>query len=111
MRIPLDYYRILGIPFQVSAEQIDLAHADRGRQLPRQEYSQTAIIARQHLLDEAYQVLSEPDRRRDYDAQFFDPNPLLLNPESSAENLDSQGGEAAAASPEWSPGRRPSAMR
>ena len=101
MRIPLDYYRILGIPFQVSAEQIDLAHADRGRQLPRQEYSQTAIIARQHLLDEAYQVLSAADRRRDYDAQFFDPNPLLLNPESTAENLDSQGGEAAAASPEY----------
>ncbi len=101
MRIPLDYYRILGIPFQVSAEQIDLAHADRGRQLPRQEYSQTAIIARQHLLDEAYQVLSAADRRRDYDAQFFDPNPLLLNPESSAENLDSHAGEAAAASPEY----------
>jgi curved DNA-binding protein CbpA len=101
VRIPLDYYRILGIPFQVSAEQIDLAHADRGRQLPRQEYSQTAIIARQHLLDEAYQVLSAADRRRDYDAQFFDPNPLLLNPESSAENLDSQGGEVAAASPEY----------
>lgn len=101
MRIPLDYYRILGIPFQVSAEQIDLAHADRGRQLPRQEYSQTAIIARQHLLDEAYQVLSAADRRRDYDAQFFDPNPLLLNPESSTENLDSQGGEAAATSAEY----------
>jgi len=101
VRIPLDYYRILGIPFQVSAEQIDLAHADRGRQLPRQEYSQTAIIARQHLLDEAYQVLSAADRRRDYDAQFFDPNPLLLNPESSAENLDSQGGEVAAASSEY----------
>ncbi|MBC1196399.1 DUF4101 domain-containing protein [Microcystis aeruginosa BLCCF158] len=101
MRIPLDYYRILGIPFQVSAEQIDLAHADRGRQLPRQEYSQTAIVARQHLLDEAYQVLSEPDRRRDYDAQFFDPNPLLLNPESSAENLDSLTGEVAAASSEY----------
>ncbi|MCZ8249073.1 MULTISPECIES: IMS domain-containing protein [unclassified Microcystis] len=101
MRIPLDYYRILGIPFQVSAEQIDLAYADRGRQLPRQEYSQTAIIARQHLLDEAYQVLSAADRRRDYDAQFFDPNPLLLNPESSAENLDSQAGGLAAASPEY----------
>ncbi|TRU32748.1 MAG: DUF4101 domain-containing protein [Microcystis aeruginosa Ma_MB_F_20061100_S20] len=101
MRIPLDYYRILGIPFQVSAEQIDLAHADRGRQLPRQEYSQTAIVARQHLLDEAYQVLSDPDRRRDYDAQFFDPNPLLLNPESSSENLDSLTGEVAAASAEY----------
>ncbi|TRU85344.1 MAG: DUF4101 domain-containing protein [Microcystis novacekii Mn_MB_F_20050700_S1] len=100
MRIPLDYYRILGIPFQVSAEQIDLAHADRGRQLPRQEYSQTAIIARQHLLDQAYQVLSAADRRRDYDAQFFGPNPLLLNPEGSGETLDSPSGEAAAASPE-----------
>jgi len=101
VRIPLDYYRILGIPFQVSAEQIDLAHADRGRQLPRQEYSQTAIIARQHLLDEAYQVLSAADRRRDYDTQLFDSNPLFLNPESSAENLDSQGGEVAAASSEY----------
>jgi len=101
VRIPLDYYRILGIPFQVSAEQIDLAHADRGRQLPRQEYSQTAIVARQHLLDEAYQVLSDPDRRRDYDAQFFAPNPLLLNPESSTENLDSQEGEVAATSAEY----------
>ncbi|MCA2553405.1 MAG: DUF4101 domain-containing protein [Microcystis sp. M04BS1] len=101
MRIPLDYYRILGIPFQVSAEQIDLAHADRGRQLPRQEYSQTAIVARQHLLDEAYQVLSDSDRRRDYDAQFFAPNPLLLNPESSTENLDSQDGEVAATSAEY----------
>jgi len=101
VRIPLDYYRILGIPFQVSAEQIDLAHADRGRQLPRQEYSQTAIVARQHLLDQAYQVLSDPDRRRDYDAQFFGPNPLLLNPESSPETLDSHRGEVAAASPEY----------
>jgi len=101
VRIPLDYYRILGIPFQVSAEQIDLAYADRGRQLPRQEYSQTAIIARQHLLDEAYQVLSAADRRRDYDTQLFDSNPLLLNPESSAENLDSHGGEVTAASPEY----------
>lgn len=100
MRIPLDYYRILGIPFQVSAEQIDLAYADRGQQLPRQEYSQTAIIARQHLLDEAFQVLRDVDRRRDYDAQFFAPNPLLLNPESSTENLDSQAGEVAAASSE-----------
>ncbi len=100
MRIPLDYYRILGIPFQVSAEQIDLAYADRAQQLPRQEYSQTAIIARQHLLDEAYQVLSDADRRRDYDAQFCGPNPLLLNPESSTENLDSQDGETAAASSE-----------
>jgi hypothetical protein len=90
VRIPLDYYRILGIPFQVSAEQIDLAHADRGRQLPRQEYSQTAIAARQHLLDEAYQVLGDPARRRDYDAQFFNPNPLLLNPESTPETPDAQ---------------------
>jgi hypothetical protein len=90
VRIPLDYYRILGIPFQVSAEQIDLAHADRGRQLPRQEYSQIAIATRQHLLDEAYQVLGDGERRRHYDAQFFDPNPLLLNPESTTENLDTQ---------------------
>lgn len=89
MRIPLDYYRILGIPFQVSAEQIDLAHTDRGRQLPRQEYSQIAIAARQHLLDEAYQVLSDAARRHDYDAQFFHSHPWPLNSVSSPETNDS----------------------
>jgi curved DNA-binding protein CbpA len=101
VRIPLDYYRILGIPFQVSAEQIDLAHKDRGRQLPRQEYSQTAIAARQHLLDEAYQVLSDASSRRDYNVQFFEPSQLLLNPESELETLSPQTSDLGKGSSEY----------
>lgn len=71
MRIPLDYYRILGLPIQATAEQLRQAHRDRALQLPRREYSEAAIAARKQLLDEAYAVLSDSEQRRDYDASFL----------------------------------------
>jgi len=71
VRIPLDYYRILGLPIQATAEQLRQAHRDRALQLPRREYSEAAIAARKQLLDEAYAVLSDPEQRRDYDASFL----------------------------------------
>lgn len=71
MRIPLDYYRILGLPIQATAEQLRQAHRDRGLQLPRREYSEVAIAARKQLIDEAYAVLSDPDGRQAYDASFL----------------------------------------
>lgn len=71
MRIPLDYYRILGLPIQATAEQLQQAHRDRSLQLPRREYSEVAILARKQLIDEAYAVLSEPDQRQAYDASFL----------------------------------------
>ncbi|MBW4489168.1 MAG: DUF4101 domain-containing protein [Trichocoleus desertorum ATA4-8-CV12] len=71
MRIPLDYYRILGLPIQATAEQLQQAHRDRALQLPRREYSEAAIAARKQLLDEAYAVLSDPDQRQAYDANFL----------------------------------------
>ena len=71
MRIPLDYYRILGLPIQATAEQLQQAHRDRAMQLPRREYSEAAIAARKQLLDEAYSVLSDPEQRRRYDATFL----------------------------------------
>ncbi len=80
MRIPLDYYRILGLPIQATAEQLQQAHRDRTLQLPRREYSEVAIAARRQLLDEAYAVLSDPEQRQAYDASFLaktyelDPN-------------------------------------
>lgn len=72
MRIPLDYYRILGIPMQASEEQLHQAHADRSLQLPRLEYSEIAIAARKSLLDLAYEVLSDPQKRAEYDLQFLE---------------------------------------
>ncbi len=67
MRMPLDYYRILGLPVQSTDEQLNQAYQDRSWQLPRREYSEGAIAARKQLLDEAYQVLSDPQKRAAYD--------------------------------------------
>ena len=71
MRIPLDYYRILGLPIQASAEQLQQAYRDRIVQLPRREYSELAIASRKQLIDEAYAVLANPEQRQSYDATFL----------------------------------------
>ncbi len=71
MRIPLDYYRILGLPIQATAEQLSQAYRDRTLQLPRREYSEAAIASRKQLLDEAYAVLCDPEQRTAYDASFL----------------------------------------
>lgn len=81
MRIPLDYYRILGLPIQANADQLQQAHRDRALQLPRREYSEVAIAARKQLIDEAYAVLSEPEQRRAYDDTFLGTTP---NPEGDS---------------------------
>lgn len=71
MQIPLDYYRILGLPIQTSAEQLQQAYRDRTIQLPRREYSPAAIVARKQLIEQAYAVLSQPEKRAVYDANYF----------------------------------------
>jgi hypothetical protein len=71
VRIPLDYYRILGLPIQATSEQLRQAHRDRTLQLPRREYSEAAISARKKLLDQAYAALSDPTQRQQYDASFL----------------------------------------
>lgn len=71
MYIPLDYYRILGLPIQATAEQLKHAHRDRTLQLPRREYSEAAILARRELIDEAYWVLTDPAQRQAYDSAFL----------------------------------------
>jgi hypothetical protein len=86
--IPLDYYRILGLPIQATAEQLRQAHRDRTLQLPRREYSDAAIAARKQLLDEAYAVLSAPDRRQAYDASFL-AKTYELAPDAERSTTDS----------------------
>ncbi|MEH2253847.1 IMS domain-containing protein [Nostoc sp.] len=80
MRIPLDYYRILGLPLAASDEQLRQAYSDRIVQLPRREYSQAAISSRKQLIEEAYVVLSDPKERSTYDqlylAHAYDPDNL-----------------------------------
>ncbi len=71
MRIPLDYYRILGLPIQATNDQLRQAHRDRTLQLPRREYSDAAIAARKQLLDQAHTVLAHLDQRQRYDVGFL----------------------------------------
>ncbi|WP_107668402.1 IMS domain-containing protein [Cyanothece sp. BG0011] len=71
MRIPLDYYRILGIFPQATDEQLRQAYRDRSVQLPRREYSNQGIQARKQLLEKAYSVLSNPAQKAKYETQFW----------------------------------------
>ncbi len=79
MRIPLDYYRILGLPLAASEDQLRQAYSDRIVQLPRREYSATSISSRKQLIEEAYMVLSDVKERKAYDqlylAHVYTPNP------------------------------------
>jgi ARC6-like, IMS domain len=67
VRIPLDYYQILGIP-ESNLSELEQAYEDRLRQLPRQGYSDAAIDSRKQLISFAYQVLSDPQRRSTYES-------------------------------------------
>jgi len=71
VRIPLDYYRILGLPIQASSEQLQQAYRDRLLQLPRREYSEKAIAARKQILEVAYSVLADSGQRQRYDRSYF----------------------------------------
>lgn len=86
MRIPLDYYRILGVPIKATDRELQEAHEDRSLQLPRREYSDKAIAARKQLLDKAYQVLSDPEQREAYDAQFLEASTVSATESESTES-------------------------
>jgi hypothetical protein len=92
VRIPLDYYRILGLPIQATADQLKQAHRDRTLQLPRREYSEVAIEARKALIDEAYGILSDADQRHSYDRQFLATAHPTPPPETDGD--DGDAGEA-----------------
>lgn len=93
MRIPLDYYRILGLPIQATAEQLRQAHRDRTLQLPRREYSDAAIASRKKLLDEAFTMLSDGQQRQAYDTGFL-ARAYELEPEKGA-TIDHATGQLA----------------
>lgn len=73
---------------QATARQLQMAHRDRGQQLPRREYSEVAIASRKQLLDRAYTVLSDPDRRRAYDAGFLDAKSAVNSEIASSQTED-----------------------
>jgi curved DNA-binding protein CbpA len=82
VRIPLDYYRILGLPILATAEQLKQAKSERLLQAPRREFSDNAVDSRARLLNQAYDMLSDPETRRTYDARF------LANSQETDANVD-----------------------
>jgi len=88
VRIPLDYYRILGLPIQATDEQLQQAHRDRTLQLPRREFSEAAIAARRELIDEAFAVLADPTQRQAYDASFLAKSYDLSNEQAKVDLED-----------------------
>jgi len=72
VQIPLDYYRILGLPIQATPERLQQAHRDRLQQPTRREYSETATRSRAALIGEAFATLSDPSLRERYDTKFLD---------------------------------------
>jgi hypothetical protein len=70
VRIPLDYYRILGVLIDAEPSSIEAAYRDRREQQPRREYSELALRSRHNLMDEAYAILSRPSQRVEYDRQM-----------------------------------------
>ncbi|MCY7335594.1 MAG: IMS domain-containing protein [Chamaesiphon sp.] len=82
MRIPLDYYQILGIP-ESDLSELEQAYQDRLLQLPQQEYSDAAIESRKRLIKVAYQVLSDPLQRSQYTATQIPP--VVTQMETSAD--------------------------
>jgi tetratricopeptide (TPR) repeat protein len=94
VRIPLDYYQILGIP-ESSLSELEQAYQDRLHQLPRQEYSDAAIESRKQLIALAYQVLNDPQQRSDYEAiqiapvaEAVDPGELTVAHAVAASSFD-----------------------
>ncbi|WP_295619509.1 IMS domain-containing protein [Chamaesiphon sp. GL140_3_metabinner_50] len=83
MRIPLDYYQILGVP-ESDLSGLEQAYQDRLLQLPQQEYSDAAIESRKRLITVAYEILSDPIGRDEYAAA---QRALTVEP-SSAERAD-----------------------
>ncbi|NJN75097.1 MAG: DUF4101 domain-containing protein [Synechococcaceae cyanobacterium RL_1_2] len=91
MRIPLDYYRILGITIQATDQQIKQAYQDRTAQLPRREYSNGAITSRNYLLDRAYGGLINEESRNKYDRELINQSHQTKDPSVSLPTT--KGGE------------------
>jgi curved DNA-binding protein CbpA len=83
VRIPLDYYQILGIP-ENDLSELEQAYQDRLLQMPRQEYSDAAIESRKQLITVAYQVLSDPTQRSQYQSTQISPAIAGFDPATAA---------------------------
>lgn len=109
MEIPLNYYRILGVPIQANHELLTQAYGDRCLQLPHRDYSQYAIISRKNLLDQAFEVLSDSQKNKEYNQQFLASNdseaetPVVTAPEGQIPQAESAKGNKTVIAQAYTP--------
>lgn len=82
MRIPLDYYKILGVTVEARDEELREAYDDRIEQRPRREYSELVMTARKQLLSEAFEILSDLERRNRYNTSSLGTTDQLTSTNS-----------------------------
>ena len=70
-----DYYKILGVERNATDKNIRQAYRDLTRDLQNASPGDLATQERLNQVNEAYQVLSDPDDRRQYDA-LAEPAPV-----------------------------------
>lgn len=64
--LPLDYYQVLGADTHFLADAIFRAYESRAKNLPREGFSQDALISRQEILRGACETLADPELRGEY---------------------------------------------
>ncbi len=62
-----DYYAILGVSPQATAEEIEAAYEELARECQPFEYAHPLDARRMAELDEAFDILDDPSQRADYD--------------------------------------------
>jgi curved DNA-binding protein len=71
--IGADYYRVLGVPRNASAQEIHRAYRRLARQHHPDISGQSAAADRFRAVSEAYEVLHDPERRANYDHRLASP--------------------------------------
>ena len=72
MRVPLNYYSVLGCRHAASMESLKKGYMASVESKPEDGYSEAAVKSRKELIEAAYGVLSNPLTREQYDQRMID---------------------------------------